>query len=39
MTTLETVRDELLERRERLAGLAAMVRESQLARRYVALLH
>jgi len=30
MTTLETVRDELLERRDRLAGLAVTVRESQL---------
>ncbi|HZF13034.1 MAG TPA: PP2C family protein-serine/threonine phosphatase [Thermoanaerobaculia bacterium] len=30
MTTLEVVRDELLERRERLAGLAVTVRESQL---------
>ncbi len=30
MTTLETVRDELLERRERLAGMAVTVRESQL---------
>jgi sigma-B regulation protein RsbU (phosphoserine phosphatase) len=30
MTTLEAVRDELLERRERLAGLAATVRECQL---------
>lgn len=30
MTTLEAVRDELLERRERLASLAVTVRESQL---------
>jgi phosphoserine phosphatase RsbU/P len=30
MTTLETVRDELLERRERLAHMAVTVRESQL---------
>ena len=30
MTTLEAVRDELVERRERLAGLAVTVRESQL---------
>lgn len=30
MTTLESVRDELLERRERLAGLAVTVRENQL---------
>jgi sigma-B regulation protein RsbU (phosphoserine phosphatase) len=30
MSTLDTVRDELLERRERLAGLAVTVRESQL---------
>jgi sigma-B regulation protein RsbU (phosphoserine phosphatase) len=30
MTTLEAVRDELIERRERLAGLAVTVRESQL---------
>ncbi|MFL6234304.1 MAG: SpoIIE family protein phosphatase [Thermoanaerobaculia bacterium] len=30
MTTLESVRDELIERRERLAGLAITVRESQL---------
>jgi sigma-B regulation protein RsbU (phosphoserine phosphatase) len=30
MSTLEAVRDELIERRERLAGLAVTVRESQL---------